>query len=68
MVYVIIDRFEENWAVLDYQGCVFQVPRQMVPGEAGEGDVLQLCITLDKEATARRAERVKKLADEVFED
>jgi|GEM_PF-3729383 len=41
MTQLIIDRLEENMAVIEYEtGKTFSVPRFLLPEEAQEGDVL----------------------------
>ena len=56
---IIIDRFEENYAVLETENGMVNVDRGCIPCEAREGDVLcqnQGTYFVDREATqARRA-------------
>ena len=48
-----IDRFEDNgWAVLERpDGQTFNVPREWVPEDANEGDVLRLELATQSEAS-----------------
>ncbi len=39
---VIIDRFEGESAVLEFQGKIFSFPRALLPAIAREGDVLKI--------------------------
>lgn len=64
----IIDRLEDEWAVVEGEGQTFNLPRRMLPGNVGEGDVIQITIEIDQEATRSRSQTVKKLVDEIFED
>lgn len=56
----IIDRFEEEFAVIEFEGrFTFDLPRSLLPEDAAEGDVLRMGISIDKAETKRR----KELAD-----
>lgn len=63
---VILDRFEGEFAVLELDvGEVVSVPKILV-GSATEGDVLN--ISIDKEETRNRKNRIEKLMNDVFKD
>ena len=63
---VIIDRFEKDYAVVEIsKDKVVNLPKELVP-DAKEGDVIN--ITIDKEETLKRQERVTELMDELFKD
>lgn len=64
----IIDRFEEDWVVIEFDGKTFNLPILLLPTEAREGDVLTIQINVDKEATQVRQEKVKDLTEGLFED
>jgi len=61
-----IDRFEGEWAVVEWNGTVFNLPRALLPRDAREGDVLEVSITSDAGATEARRRRIKRLEDELF--
>lgn len=63
----IIDRFEEDWAVLEYESKTYNVPRALLPEDAKEGDVLRISLEIDREETLKRKKAIKKLEDELFE-
>ena len=63
---LVIDRFEGEWAVLEYDGTVFNVPRSLLPTGAREGDVIDLVARVDESATEKRRQKVKELEDELF--
>ncbi|AEG14480.1 hypothetical protein Desku_0881 [Desulfofundulus kuznetsovii DSM 6115] len=65
---LIIDRFEGDWAVIEFGHKTFNIPKALIPPGAREGDVINIHITLDREATGSRAGAIKRLADELFED
>ena len=67
----VIDRFEGTFAVLeDETGSTAPVPRDTLPPEAKEGDVLRLrngAYTLDAAETARRRENARRLLQRLRE-
>ena len=65
---LIIDRFEENQAVIEFGDKFFVIPRLFLPADAREGDVITLTITVNKKATKNRAKAIKSLAEDLFED
>lgn len=65
---MIIDRFEGQTVVLEYQGKTYDLPRAVLPSTAKEGDVIILETRLDEEATSERRNKINKLMDELFED
>lgn len=67
----IIDRFEGEYAVLETDSGMKNVPRDMLPEEAREGDVVELkngAYTVNKKAAEKRRrelrEKLKKLQKE----
>ncbi len=64
MVYSI-DRLEGDWAVLvDQQGNTSTVPRQLLPAEAKEGDMLRLedgHYHVDEALTRQRRQQIRAL-------
>lgn len=65
---VIIDRFEEDKVVLEYNGETFAFPRVLMPREAQEGDMVILSATLDPEATAEQKKKIDQLMNDLFQD
>ena len=64
----IIDRFEGEWAVIEYNRKTFNLPRLLVPPEAVEGDILTIKISIDTRATAKIKGDVRSMADNLFND
>lgn len=67
----IIDRFEGEYAVLETDSGMKNVPRDMLPEESREGDVVELkngAYTVNKKAAEKRRrelrEKLKKLQKE----
>lgn len=63
----IVDRFEGDYAVIEYNGKVLKLPRVFLPVEAHEGDVLDVIVMLDDDETSRMKSSIKELMDEVWE-
>lgn len=64
----IIDRFEGNWAVIEYDRKTFNLPRQLLPPEALEGDVVTIAVSVDVKGTANVKEDITRLAHRIFKD
>ncbi|ABR47504.1 conserved hypothetical protein [Alkaliphilus metalliredigens QYMF] len=63
---VIIDRFEGKYVVVELlDQTMVDMPIQLVPLNAKEGDVLE--IKVDSEETKRRKARITKLMDELWD-
>jgi hypothetical protein len=66
-VQCIIDRFEGDYAVIEYQGKVLNLPRIFLPAETQEGAVLDVIIMLDDIETNKLKAEIKELMDDVWE-
>lgn len=66
----IIDRFEGDIAIIEIDGQTQDYERSLLPAEAKAGDVVILgdSITIDREGTKERRERVKRLMNDLWED
>lgn len=63
---VIIDRFEGRFAVVETaEGKMLNIPKELLPSEAKESDIVS--IGIDKEATAERRSQIIKLANKLME-
>jgi len=66
MTKYIIDRFETNWATMETMEdpvVIFNLPKNLLPKNAKEGDVLDINITVDKKATLERKNVVQNKLD-----
>ena len=61
---LIIDRFEGEFAVIEADSGMINIPRSEIPPSAKEGDVLRFII--DSDETTSRKERIEGLMDKVF--
>lgn len=63
---LIIDRIEDEWAVIEWDGKAFNLPRSLLPEGAREGDVLTVRVEVDPEATGIRRKRITDLESRLF--
>ncbi|MGZ3459680.1 MAG: DUF3006 domain-containing protein [Archangium sp.] len=64
-----VDRFEDELAVLVVDGCEVTRPREELPPEAREGDVLDLeTMTVDTAATERLRAEVRQARERAMKD
>ncbi|MBE3519655.1 MAG: DUF3006 domain-containing protein [Firmicutes bacterium] len=66
--YCVIDRFEGDWAVMEWNRVVFNFPRRLLPGGAKEGDVIRIVSEVDAARTADRHQRVRHLEEKLFRE
>jgi hypothetical protein len=62
MVKYIIDRFENDWAIietLEEPIIRFNLPKNLLPREAIEGAVLNISFTINKEETLKRKNKIQ---------
>jgi hypothetical protein len=67
----IIDRFEEDWAVVEIDGETKDFDRAIFPEEAVAGDVVKIegnKVTILKDETKQLRKEIEDLMDEVWED
>lgn len=68
MTRATIDRFEDGWAVLllvEDETIEFELPVCLLPCDCQEGDILDIHITRDTEATDEARERVAGLIEKL---
>lgn len=60
---IVIDRFGEDFAVLEIDGEMTEIPRCEIPSDAREGDILVLdngVYSVDEKATSERRNSVRE--------
>lgn len=63
---IIIDRFEGNFAVVELEDKrMINMPRELVPEEAREGDILVIQVSLDKTEDLKR--KIEKEVEGLWE-
>ena len=62
----IVDRFEGEWAVIEYGRKMFNIPKNVLPNDLKEGDVLNIQFTINEEETRKRKEMIEKLTQSLF--
>ena len=69
MPYGIIDRFEDDVAVLETKDNFIEIDRSLLPDDAGEGDVIDLkTYKIDRVKSKHRLTRIQRMARDVWED
>lgn len=71
MIKGIIDRFENEYAIIEIEGTPKVVERSDIPSEAREGDVMVFSRntwTIDKTGTIRRSQKINNLANELWNE
>lgn len=64
---VIIDRFESNFAVCEKENkTMIDIPKEILPEEAKEGDVLNINISIDTEETENRKKIIEELTKDIW--
>lgn len=63
---LIVDRFEGDWALLEWDGKTFNFPKSLLPGGAKEGDVLRISLEVDDQGTGDRRRRIRSLEQKLF--
>ena len=64
---IIIDRFENDMALVEYQGRTFSIPKKWLPATVKEGDVVIMTAAVDEQETARRRKDIEKKMEDLFE-
>lgn len=67
----IIDRFEEEFAVVEIEGKTKDYPRAIFPKDTQVGDIVYITgtkVEIDKRETQKRAKEIEDLMNEVWED
>ena len=67
---LVIDRIEDGWAVLEYGKAegTFNIPAALLPEDAGEGDSIEVSISVLGDETSRRRKRLERLLDDNMDD
>lgn len=63
---IVLDRMEDDWAVLDWDGLVFDFPRSLLPPDIIPGDVLTISVKIDRKLTRERKQKIRDLEGELF--
>lgn len=62
---LIIDRFEADQAVIEFDQQTFNLPRVVLPSNAQVGDVIT--IRVDQKKTTNRQKLIEKLSEQLFD-
>ena len=64
---LIVDRFEGDWVVIEYDGTTFNFPRTLLPQDIKEGDVITISISIDQTVTKDRRQKAKEMMKDFFD-
>jgi len=62
----IIDRFEGDLAIIELDGEILEIPKDIIPVESKEGDVI--LVSIDKSETEDRKNRIQEKFNELLSD
>ncbi len=60
---LIIDRFEDDLAIITYENSTFALPCSLLPRAAKEGDVIKLAVILDTKTDSHRRKKPEQYTD-----
>ncbi|HHT25146.1 MAG TPA: DUF3006 domain-containing protein [Clostridiaceae bacterium] len=63
---MIIDRFENEYAVCEIEGEIINIKKSLLPPVAKEGDVIRVSFEIDQAETAKRKENVAEKLSDLF--
>ncbi|NLM18445.1 MAG: DUF3006 domain-containing protein [Clostridiaceae bacterium] len=64
---LIIDRFENEYAVCEIEGEIINLKKSLLPSNAKEGDVIKVSFEIDQDETTRRKEKTKEKLKDLFD-
>lgn len=64
---LIVDRFEEDWAVIEYGGTTFNLPRSLLPQDVKVGDIITMNISVDHAVTKERRQKAEEMMSGLFD-
>jgi len=63
---LIIDRFENEFAVCEIEGEIINIKKSVLPSKAKEGDVFKISFELDQDETNKRKEIASGKLNNIF--
>lgn len=64
----IVDRFEGDWAVIEYGRTTFNLPRFLLSPDGKEGDVIIISISVDQTLTKERRQKDEEMMKGFFDN
>lgn len=64
----IIDRFEGEYVVIEYNKEVFNLPKKILPSEVKEGDVININIVINTKKTEELKKKIEKVTDSLWKE
>jgi len=63
----IVDRVEGDYAIIEYNDKMLNLPKVFLPKEVREGDMLDVIILLDYDETNKLKSEINELMEDVWE-
>lgn len=63
----IVDRFEEHLVVVEIDGQTYDLPTSIFPADVQVGQVIRICVEIDRTATEDREKEVDDFINDLFE-
>jgi len=64
----VIDRFEGDFAVISINSKYVDIPKELIPEDAKEGDVIFIAVLKNEEEKKNQEELAKSLLNEVLKE
>ncbi len=64
----IIDRFEGEWAVIEYEKKTFNIPKDLLHPQVVEGDIVDITVISNKDETQKRKQMIESLSRQLFKN
>ncbi|GAA0726491.1 DUF3006 domain-containing protein [Clostridium malenominatum] len=65
----VIDRIEDKYVVIELEeGAMVNIPFQLIPKDAREGDVLIIDISIDRDETENRKKTIEELTRDLWDE
>lgn len=64
---LIVDRFEGDQVVIEYERTTFNFPRSLLPPDVKEGDVITISISVDQTITKERRQKAEEMMKDFFD-
>lgn len=65
----VIDRVEDKYAVIELEeGPMINMPFELIPRDAKEGDVLIIDVSIDRDETENRKKTIEELTKDLWDE
>ncbi|NLJ70534.1 MAG: DUF3006 domain-containing protein [Clostridiaceae bacterium] len=64
---LLVDRFENEYAICEMEGEIINIKKSLLPSKAKEGDVIRVYFEIDHDETAKRKENIAERLNDLFD-